>query len=177
MFDPEDSNWDMHGEEPNYWDNNETIEVRPPTSIAELRDSALNLFEAYLCNRLNVKPRLAEETLEHRRQFLSEDETESIVKEFSTPAGLPEGVYGIGARSIEELQTKTRQLMNMLLARIMSNVAQYGVNAGLLDCAFDDEHDAFAFSPSQKGEELIEKMLGEKKSKKKKKKKKDDTED
>jgi len=171
MFDPEDGNSDMHGEEPNYWDNNETIEVRPPTSIAELRDSALNLFEMYLCSRLDVKPKMSEKTLDHRRQFLSEDETESIVKEFSATDGLPAGVYGIGARSIEELQHKTRQLMNTLMARIMSNVARFGVNAGYLDCAFDDEHDAFAFSPSKKGEELIEKMLDDKRFKKKKKKK------
>ena len=172
MFNPEDGNSDMHGEEPNYWDNNETIEVRPPTSIGELRDSALNLFEAYICGQINIKPKFSKKTLGHRRQFLSEDETESIVKEFSTNVGLPEGVYGIGANSIEELQAKTRQLMKMLLARIRSNITQVGVNAGLIDCAFDDEHDAFAFSPTPAGEELIKNMFSEKKAKKKKQKKK-----
>jgi hypothetical protein len=177
MFEPNDNEWENNNDTPNYWDNNEPVELRPSTSIADLRDNAIRLFEMYLAFRLKTKPNLAD--IDDRRRFLSEDETESIVKEFSSDAGLPDGVYGIGAKSVEELMQKTKAIMHTLMQRIMSNLMQEGVNLGLLDCAFDDEEGAFAFSPSKEGEKIIEKLKNsaDTKKTKKRKKKKNDSED
>lgn len=145
------------------------------SSLEDLRDTALNLFDDYLAQRLNAKrTNLPEDTIEYRRQFLSLDEAEQIVKEFSAAkAGTPEGVYCVRAKSVEELQQHMKELLHALMSRVMSNLVHKGVNMGFIDCSYDDEVGAFAFAPS----ELGIKKLDELHKNRKKKKKKNDSDD
>lgn len=146
----------------------------PAVTIEKLRDDALEMFDHYLAHRLSVKvPKATPEIIEIRRKFLSVAEAENIVKEFNCDEDLPEGMCMIGARSVDELRYKMNMLLNALMCRIMSNVVNEGVNLGLIDCAFDDEVDAFAFTPSDKGEKLLKQI----KKSKKKKTKSDDPKD
>lgn len=164
----------MFSDDPSEWSMPEGAQVGPPTTIEDLRDSALNMFDRYMADRLKVKtPKLTEKLKEHRRKFLTISETESIVREFhqkTMPDGtcLPEGMYTIHATSLEELRQKVNEVIAALMMRIMSNVVNEGVNLGLLECAFDSEHDAFAFSVSDRGEKIIKKLQKERKKKKKK---------
>jgi hypothetical protein len=178
MFDDSDNKWEHQFEnhEENNWDG-AGLPPGPSTSLENLRDNALVMFDHYLAFRLKCKPRsLKNFDVESCRKFLSLDETESIIKEFNSGEDLPDGVYAIGAASVEELMVKTKQLLHALMARIMSNLAHEGVKMGLLDCSFDSDSQDFSFMPSKEGEELITRLMAERKTKKKKKKK-DDSDD
>lgn len=136
-------------------DDDEKSDGVPGGSLGALRDHALYLF-AQFASHAAKKPLLF--SLEHQRQFLSVDETEAIVREYSTALpGAPEGVYAVGGDSKEEFDKKMRALFAALLERIQSNVTEYGVKNGYLDCAFDDNENNFVFTPTQKGQAILDK--------------------
>lgn len=170
MIDDGNGDWEFSPSENNEWAFSPGMAHGPGMTLENLRDGALCMFDRYMCYRLKTKPReITEENIDCSRRFLTLEETESIIKEFSChEEGMPDGMYAIGARSVEELMHKTRELLHALMSRIMSNVAHEGVNQGLLECAFDSEGGHFSFTPSKEGEKVIAR-LNEKKRKKKKK--------
>lgn len=146
----------------------------PGMSIEQLRDQALYLFNRYVAYRLKEKkpPKVSAKMLERQRDFLSVDETESIVRELSADVGAPEGMYAIGGETPEKARKQMNKLLEALMSRIMSNVTNSAVNLGLLDCCFDASENAFDFDVTPLGKKLIDTVTA--KTKKKKKKKKDD---
>lgn len=172
MIDDSNGDWEFSPGENNEWSFSPGMAHGPGMTLENLRDGALCMFERYLCYKLKTKPQeITEENIDYSRRFLSLEETENIIKEFShQEEGMPEGMYAIGARSVEELMHKTRELLHALMSRIMSNVAHEGVNQGLLECAFDSSGGNFEFTPSKDGKKLLDRL----RAKKRKKKKKDD---
>lgn len=165
MFDDANDEWGGP------FEDGEDVHNVPGMTIGNLRDNALYVFDRYLSFRLKRAPGIkTEKDMEDCRHYLSVDETENIIREFNCQDDLPEGMYAIGASSVEELAHKTREIFNALLARIMSNLIHEGVNRGLIDCVFDSDSREFAFSPSAQGEQLAKKLATERKTKKKKKK-------
>lgn len=120
------------------------------SSIEGLRDHVLELFGGYIAHSSKQPP--TETNLEHARQFLEVWEVESIVRELSDVSA--DGMYGIGANSMEEYQAKMLRLFRALASRILSNVMHAGVKAGLLDAEFNFEKNDFDFSITEKGVEL-----------------------
>ena len=125
-------------------------------TVEMMRDRALMLF-AKAVARMNNMPE--DHTLpidDTQRHFLSVDETESIIKEHShNIPGSPKGVYAVGGETREEFETQMKKLMVALMTRIEANVAQYGVQMGYLDCAFDNDANDFVFSVSEKGKAIV----------------------
>lgn len=177
MFNDDDNPWESSYEDNKNWKfPSDSAPIGPAMTIENLRDGALHMFDRYLCFRLKIKPgEFGSTNIDESRRFLSLEETENIIKEFSAVGEFPDGMYAIGARSVEELMQKTRELLQALMNRIMSNLTHEGVNRGLLDCAFDSDSGSFAFTPSAAGEKLIEQIAKRKKNKKKKKN--DDSDD
>lgn len=124
-------------------------------TVEMLRDHALTLF-AKVVARINNMPEDSSLPIDDtQRNFLSVSETEAIIKEHSIPGG-PTGVYAIGGETKEEYETQMRKLITALMVRIEANVAQYGVQKGYLDCAFDNDANDFVFSVSDKGKAVVD---------------------
>ena len=127
-------------------------------TVEMMRDRALMLF-AKAVARMNNMPE--DHTLpldDTQRHFLSVDETESIIKEHSVPGG-PKGMYAICSETREEFEAQMKKLMIALMTRIEANVAQYGVQMGYLDCAFDNDANDFVFSVSEKGKAVVDERI------------------
>lgn len=123
-------------------------------SLESLRDKALVLFGEFIEQASGgINPQANVATLEEKAQFLTIDETEQIVREHS--AADNGEMMAVGGNTPQAAAEKITQLMRALLARIMSNVIALGVKEGYVDSCFDDENDAFAFSVSAAGMELI----------------------
>ena len=124
-------------------------------TVEMLRDHALTLF-AKVVARINNMPENSSLPIDDtQRHFLSVAETEAIIKEHSIPGG-PTGVYAIGGETKEEYETQMRKMLTALMVRIEANVAQYGVQKGYLDCAFDNDANDFVFSVSEKGKAVVD---------------------
>ena len=125
-------------------------------SLEQLRDHALELFDDYIAKASGgVNPEARTATMEEKARFLTIDEAEQIVQEFSDADNGE--VMAVGGRSPHEAAVKIMHLMQALMTRIMSNVVAAGVNAGYIDSCFDDEANAFSFSVSKLGFEFVEK--------------------
>jgi hypothetical protein len=131
----------------------------PVLSMAVLRDKALELFDGVVNKIHDNKYQKAELLLEHRRLFLSIEETELIVRE---NCALDTGsLFGIGGDTMEEAVNNMRKLMSALIDRIMSNVIQFGAKEGLIDVGFDDARNDFCFSVSDEGKKFVDEFKKE----------------
>lgn len=139
-------------------------------SVESLRDHALDLFGRYLSDKLRVRPPVrTPEIAEQEGRFLSVEETEAILRDHSVDVGAPPGAYAIGGHGIRGFKKSFIKLMNALMERIMSNLTNEAVNRGLVDCAFDAEADAFAFSITPAGEQMVNDLRAKLKTVKKNK--------
>lgn len=122
-------------------------------STREVREMALILFARML---QSGKPTImSDEDAARGTQYLSLNETESIIKEHSTEVEGPEGsCYAIGGDSPEEADEKVSDLMAALVERVRSNVIATSVKRGWVDCAFDVESNDFVFSVTEKGKKV-----------------------
>lgn len=132
----------------------------PIMEMSDVRDKALEVFDR-MANSVagadDAPPGLLpipHLDIEHRRQFLSVEETALIVKEHA--AMVDDEFYGIGGDTPEEAMQNANKLVSALVDRIMSNVIHYGANAGLIEVGFDSEHDKFCFAVSNKGHAIID---------------------
>lgn len=137
-------------------------------TFAKLRDLSLNVFNVYMRKQaglsvefnpaalLNGEGGGTEEELEEWRPLLSVNETEAIVRDLSIKAG--DGLYAVGGNTPKEAMDKVNEVMAALCARIMSNLTALAVKEGLLDAAFDDEENDFAFKLTEKGRQFGEKF-------------------
>jgi len=132
-------------------------------TVEMLRDHALMLFAKAVARMNNMSEENTLPIDDMQRNFLSADETESIIKEHShSIPGSPKGVYAVGGETREEFETQMKKLMVALMTRIEANVAQYGVKMGYLDCSFDNDANDFVFSVSKKGKTVIDERIARK---------------
>ena len=122
-------------------------------SLEALRDHVLMVFGGFIST---LSGQDVTNAIDHQRQFLEMWEVESIVKERCDIA--QDGVYGIGANTFEEYKEKMLGLFRALGSRILSNIMSTGVKEGLLDAEYDFEKDAFAFSVTEKGMQIVDKQ-------------------
>jgi hypothetical protein len=125
-------------------------------TIELLRDKALDLFDRFIAERSGMPPAgAATATLEDKQQFLTLEETESIVREYAV---IGPGVYAVGGDTQEEAFKKVRIVMGALMQRIMSNVLRAGAGIGLIDVMFDGEANDFRFDVSEKGKKVYDRI-------------------
>ncbi|NDD52270.1 hypothetical protein EBZ39_00060 [bacterium] len=118
-----------------------------------IRDKALVLFGEFLQRQSGIKQNLDEAGLEEKKHFLSIEETEQIVRDH---AAMDNGhMMAVGGNTKAEAMQKVHTLLAALCHRIMSNLIAEGARRDLIDVAFDDEHDCFAFQVSDKGIEYV----------------------
>ena len=120
------------------------------SSLEGLRDHILMVFGGFIAKLNDESPT---NMLEYQRQFLELWEVENIVKEQCDVS--EDGMYGIGANSFDEYKEKMLSLFRALGSRVLSNVMAAGVKEGFLDADYDFEKDAFAFSVTEKGMQLV----------------------
>lgn len=118
-----------------------------------LRNQAIALFGRFLAMQNNVAPETYADITDEKCKFLSLQETETIVRSFSE---MDNGeMMAVGGNSKQEAVRQIRQLMAALVERVLSNVIAEGVSRDLIDVAFDDAQNSFAFQVSKNGEQLL----------------------
>lgn len=122
-------------------------------TLEQLRDIAIKVFDDFMHEQNGTNPAASEASFEEKCEFLSIAETEAIVKDFSS-ADVGD-MFAVGAPTRAEAVAKMRELVGALVNRVMSNVIALGVKQELIDVAFDDEHNNFAFAVSPKGHALV----------------------
>jgi hypothetical protein len=133
----------------------ENLDPAQMMSLDNLRDHALNLFDEHSARASGgINPAANLASLEEKSRFLTLEETEQIVREFSSADNGE--VMAVGGNTPQEAVMTITKLMQALLTRIMSNVVAEGVKRGYLDSHFDSENNAFAFSVSRQGFEFIQ---------------------
>jgi hypothetical protein len=124
-------------------------------SIEELRDQALDCFNYCVSAQVGIpRPPVTDK----HRTYLSVDETEAIVRDYSVPL---EHGYCMGGSSTEELKEKLEQMFTACMERIRSNIMHEGVRLGYLDAIFDSEKNAFDFIVTEKGAQYSEQQFNE----------------
>ena len=120
------------------------------SSLEGLRDHILTVFGRFMGALNDESPT---NTPKYPRQFLELWEVENILKEHCDVS--EDGMYGIGANSFDEYNEKMLSLFRALGTRVLSNVMAASVKEGFLDADYDFEKDAFAFSVTKKGMQLV----------------------
>ncbi len=126
----------------------------PVLPMEFLRDSAIKLFDRYIAEQSGIVPGLDSASFEEKCEFLSLQETETIVRDFS--AADNGAMFAVGGESKKAAMAQLHNLMEALFTRIMSNVISAGVSQDLIDVAFDSDNDSFAFSVTDKGRQFVE---------------------
>lgn len=123
-------------------------------SMEILRNHAVALFGRFLAAQNNINPETYADLTDEKCQFLSLQETETIVRSFSA---MDNGeMMAVGGNSKQEAVEQVQKLMTALVERVLSNVIAEGVRRDLIDVSFDDEQNNFAFQVNKNGESLIE---------------------
>lgn len=119
-----------------------------------LRNQAIVLFGRFLAMQNNAEPETYADLTEEKCEFLSLQETETIVRSFSA---MDNGeIMAVGGNSKQEAIAQIRQLMAALIERVLSNVIAAGVKQDLIDTWFDETRNSFDFEVSEKGKQLLE---------------------
>lgn len=126
----------------------------PVVPMQFLRDSAIKLFENYIVEQSGIKVDTDSASFEEKCEFLSMQETETIVRDFS--AANNGALFAVGGDSKKAAIAQLNILMEALFTRIMSNVISSGVNKDLIDVSFDSDNDSFAFSVTDKGRQFVD---------------------
>ena len=125
-------------------------------TIERLRDEALILFDQFIARQSAMpSPDVSRATTEEKREFLTLEETENIVREYAV---IGPGMYAVGGETQEEAFKQIRVVMAALMQRIMSNVLRIGADFGLIDVMFDNSANDFRFDVSDKGHRLYERL-------------------
>lgn len=141
----------MTTDDDNYDDDGANDDSEPHilgmSSVAEIQKYALVMYGRWIAHLNNAQS--DDEKAATRQKYLSMQETEQIVREYSNQ--YDEHTFSIGGETEEEVGKNMRQVLAALMDRIMSNVLQEGVNTGLLECAFDDKVNDFTFDVTEEG--------------------------
>jgi hypothetical protein len=125
-------------------------------TIERLRDEALILFDLFIARQSAMpSPDVSRATAEEKREFLTLEETENIVREYAV---IGPGMYAVGGDTQEEAFKQIRVVMGALMQRIMSNVLRIGADYGLVDVMFDSKTNDFRFDVSDKGQRVYERI-------------------
>jgi hypothetical protein len=135
--------------QPNF-ENNDA----PVLPMQFLRDSAIKLFDRYIAEQSGIEVDADKASFEKKCEFLSLQETETIVRDFS--AADNGEMFAVGGESKKAAMEQLHKLMEALFTRIMSNVISAGVSRDLIDVAFDSDNDSFAFSVTDKGRQFVD---------------------
>lgn len=124
--------------------------------IPFLRDTALKMFGRFLAHQsgLDIEHYNFDNDVSEQQKFLSIEETDAIVR--SHAAADNGEMMAVGGNSRAEAVQKINELMSALMGRIMSNVIAEGAKRDLIDVAFDDGADCFAFHVNANGHKLIQ---------------------
>lgn len=120
-----------------------------------LRDTALKMFGQFMAQQAGVKPEQCNfDDITEQRRFLSIEETDAIVR---SHAATDDGeMMAVGANTRAEAMQKVQELMRALISRVMSNIIAEGVNRDLIDVAFDNNANDFAFCVNANGRRLVQ---------------------
>jgi hypothetical protein len=118
-----------------------------------LRDSAIKLFDHYIAEQSGIAVDANSASFEEKCAFLSLQETETIVRDFS--AADNGALFAVGGNSKKAAMEQLHKLMEALFTRIMSNVISAGVSRDLIDVSFDSDNDSFAFSVNDNGRQFV----------------------
>jgi hypothetical protein len=95
------------------------------------------------------------------RKLLPLADVEQIVREKSceqvTADDGSSTLMAIELSSPEELNDKLKELVGLLVTRLISNMFAFGAKLNFLDVAFDDDEDSFVFSLTEKGRTFYQK--------------------
>ncbi len=125
----------------------------PVLPMEFLRDSAIKLFDRYIAEQSGITVDANNASFEEKCAFLSVQETETIVRDFS--AADNGEMFAVGGESKKAAMEQLHKLMEALFTRIMSNVISAGVSRDLIDVAFDSDNDTFAFSVNDNGRQFV----------------------
>ena len=128
--------------------NEDNEEPQAVLAAAEhVRNIALRMFASHINIGSDGGPPITVDGLARATKFLSINETIIILREHYSAPDLD--------ADTAEFNKKLSQVLAALMLRIESNVMQYSVNLGFMDCAFDDDANAFTFTTSKKGEAAL----------------------
>ena len=122
------------------------------SSIESIRDAALIMYGRFIAHMYGEEPN--DERAKLSRNHLSLQETENIVRDYSSVSG--DGIYAVGGDTAEDAKKKINEMMAALMDRVMSNVLAAGVKQDLLDCNYDTNKNDFSFTVTDKGKQIAE---------------------
>lgn len=126
---------------------------RPVVPIQALRDAAIKLFDQFIEQQSGISADLHSATFEEKCEFLSLNEAECIVRDFS--ASDDGEMFAVGGETKQEAIAQIHRLMAALVDRIMSNVVAAAVKEDLVDVAWDTDVNNFAFAVTEKGRKFV----------------------
>lgn len=106
----------------------------------------------------------APEDIDSLRSLIPLEDVILIVQEQASDIMVAEdgvaSMFAIELDDPQEFEMKLKELISLLVTRLISNGMAYGVNKDLLDVSFNEEN-GFVFEPTQKAHDLYDKMLAD----------------
>lgn len=152
LDDNDDSSWFNGGDDEYFPDVDRSGAIPLPV----LRDAALKLFGRFMAQQTGLNPETYnfDDDVEAQRQFLSVEETDAIVQ---SRASMDNGeMMAVGGNTRAEAMLKIKELMRSLMSRVMSNVLAECVKNDLVDVAFNDAANDFAFGVNNNGHKIVQ---------------------
>ncbi len=126
---------------------------QPVIPIRALRDTAIKMFDQFIELQSGINPDVSSATFEEKCEFLSLNEAECIVRDFS--ASDDGEMFAVGGETKQEAIAQIHRLMAALIDRVMSNVVAAAVKEDLVDVAWDTDASNFAFAVTEKGRKFV----------------------
>jgi hypothetical protein len=127
---------------------------QPVIPIRFLRDCAIKLFDHFIERQSGINPDVSSAAFEEKCDFLSLNEAECIVRDFS--ASDDGEMFAVGGETKQEALAQIHRLMAAMLDRVMSNVVAAAVKEDLVDVAWDTDSNNFAFAVTEKGKKFVD---------------------